>query len=353
MKRVIVCIALLGFMAIPFVLSAQPFMYVPRGEANDIVIIDLSTDQISGIIAELENSHGLSSSPNSDYLVAGSMQQSVDGEQGHASKPATVAETEHQAHHASDADISTEMPTSSFVSVVHPEHGHVMRRISVRGFTHHTAVSPDGKTAIAVHSGAGGISVIDFEKAQVTQTLQTGEFANYAVFSRDGKRLYVSNAQPGTISEIDAVDWTINRVIKVGKEPEHMVIAPDGSKLFVANVGEGSAVVVDLAAGAVTKTYETGAKPHGIDVSEDGHWLFVSSKGDGKLNRIDLTNDKIQTIDLQPVPYHLEYVDKIKKLYVSSRKEPKIWVLNPETLLLEKTIDLGEGVAHQMVIRGE
>ena len=54
MKRVIVCIALLGFVVIPFVLSAQPFMYVPSGDANDIIIIDLSTDQISGRINELE-----------------------------------------------------------------------------------------------------------------------------------------------------------------------------------------------------------------------------------------------------------------------------------------------------------
>ena len=75
--------------------------------------------------------------------------------------------------------------------------------------------------------------------------------------------------------------------------------------------------------------------------------------GDGKLNRIDLTNNEIKSIDLQPAPYHLEYVDKVRKVYVSSRKEPKIWVLNPATLALEKTIDIGKGVAHQMVIRDE
>jgi len=346
----IINITLLVFMTIPITLSAQPLMYVPSGEANDIVIIDLSTDEISGRINELENAHGLSSSPNSEYLVAGSMQRVAQEESRNATKPETVSEAEHKAHHVSDTD---NINTSSFVSIVHPEHGHVMRRISVRGLTHHTAVSPDGKTAIAVHSGAGGISVIDLEKSQVTKTLQTGEAPNYAVFNRDGKRLYVSNAQSGTVSEIDADDWTIIREIEVGKVPEHMAIAVDGSKLFVANVGDGTAAVVDLVVGAVTQTYETGASPHGIDVSDDGHWLFVSSKGDEKLKRINLTDNEIKSIDLQPAPYHLEYVDKVKKLYVSSRKEPKIWVLDPATLALEKTIDLGSGVAHQMVIRDE
>lgn len=348
MKRLIVSITLIGFLAIPFVLSAQPLMYVPSGEANDIIIIDLSTDQISGRINELENAHGLSSSPNSDYLVAGSMQQAVSGEQSSATKPGTITDAEHKAHHAGDA---VDMTTSSFVSIVHPEHGHVMRRISVRGLTHHTSVSPDGKTAIAVHSGAGGISVIDLDKFQVTETLQTGGSPNYAAFSSDGKRLYVSNAQSGTISEIDTVDWTKVREITAGKVPEHMVVSVDGTRLFVVNVGDGVAAVVDLDAGAVIQRYETGSSPHGIDVSGDGRWLFVSSKGDGKLNRIDLTNNEIRSIELQPAPYHLAYVDQVKKLYVSSRKEPKIWVLNPETLKLETTIELGDGVAHQMVIR--
>ena len=348
MKKLIVSITLLGFVAIPFVLSAQPFMYVPSGEANDIIIIDLSTDQISGRINELENAHGLSSSPNSDYLVAGSMQRVAQEESRDVTKPEAVSEPEHEAHHTGEED---DITTSSFVSIVHPEHGHVMRRISVRSLTHHTAVSPDGKTAIAVHSGAGGISVIDLDKFQVTETLQTGGAPNYAAFSSDGKRLYVSNAQPGTISEIDTVDWTKVREITVGKVPEHMVVSVDGTRLFVANVGDGVAAVVDLVAGAVTQRYETGSSPHGIDVSDDGHWLFVSSKGDGKLNRIDLTNNEIKSIELQPAPYHLEYVDQVKKLYVSSRKEPKIWVLNPETLKLETTIELGDGVAHQMVIR--
>lgn len=350
MKRLIVSISLLGFVAIPFTLPAQPFMYVPSGVSNDIIIIDLSTDQISGRINELENAHGLSSSPNSDYLVAGSMQRVELDESRNATKPETVSEEEHKAHHAGDAD---DITTSSFVSIVHPEHGHVMRRISVRGLTHHTAVSPDGKTAIAVHSGDGGLSIIDLDKFQVTKTLQTGGAPNYAVFSNDGKRLYVSNAQPGTISEVDTNSWTIIREINVGKVPEHMAISVDNIKLFVANVGDGTATVVDLLIGAVTQTYETGASPHGIDVSEDGQWLFVSSKGSGKLNRIDLNNNEIMSIDLQPAPYHLEYVDKVKKLYVSSRKEPKIWVLNPETLAVVKTIDLGNGVAHQMVVRDE
>ncbi len=39
------------------------------------------------------------------------------------------------------------------------------------------------------------------------------------------------------------------------------------------------------------------------------------------------------------------------KLYVFSRKISETWVLNAQTLQVENKIDLGKGVAHQMVIR--
>lgn len=354
MKKIAhIALLLMILMTIPYVLSAKPLMYVPTGAANDIVIIDLSTDEIIGRIPELDNAHALSSSPKSEYLVAGSMTPVEPDKPAQASKPQAVTETEHKEHHAGDVAESGESKVSSFISIVHPQHGHVMRRILVHGLTHHTAVSPDGKTAIAVHPATGDISIIGLEKFEVIKTLKTGELPNYAIFSPSGHRLYISNAQSATVSEINTDDWSVIRNVSVGKEPEHMAIAADAIKLFVANVGDGTVTVVDLPQGNLTKTYQTGASPHGIDVSEDGRWLFVSSMGDGKLNRIDLTSNNMVSINLQPAPYHLEYVDKVKKLYVSSRKESKIWVLNPETLLLVNTINIKKGVAHQMVIRDE
>lgn len=342
---------LIGLISIPTVVFAKPFMYVPSGDANDIVIIDLATDEIIGRINELENAHGLSGSINTPYLVAGSMLQVDPSEHRQVDKPDSVSQEDHIAHHSNTETDNSTAKQLSYISIIHPEHGHVMRRIEVRGMTHHTAISPDGKKAIAVHSRAGGISVIDLDKMEVTKELQTGNLPNYALFSSDGEFIYVSNAGSGTISEIETDTWDIKRVINVGKSPEHFVISPDDSKLYVANVSEGSISVVDLDLGNQTKSYASGASPHGVDISEDNKWLFISSKEESKLSRIDLENDNVKQISLEPAPYHLEYVDEVSKLYVSSRKQPVIWVVDPETLSIRKTIDIENGVAHQMVIR--
>lgn len=330
-------LSVLILLLIPFALNAAPMMYVAAGDSNDLVIIDLATDRIVGRIDELENAHGLSSSPNSEYLVAGSMKPLDRDESSSPDKPVAVTEEDHAAHHSGGAA----MPTAgkSYLSIVHPEHGHVMRRIAVRGLTHHTAVSPDGTVAVAVHSGNGGISVIDLDSMSVVKTLDTGKWPNYAVFDNDGKRLYVSNAGENSISEIDTHSWKVVRELKTGKEPEHIVLGMHGHMLYTANKGDATASAIDLKRGEVKQSYDVGNKPHGIGVSDDGRWLFVTSKKDGFVTRISLTDSEHKTAELKPAPYHLTYINGLNKIYVSSRKEPMIWVLDPDTLAKKHTIN--------------
>jgi len=332
---------------------AEPMMYVPTGNTNEVVIIDLKTDTIVGRIDELENAHGLSGSPNSEYLVAGSMQMPKMGPSAAPEKPAAVSEAEHAAHHKSGMGGNVKSAGKSYLSLIHLKHGHVMRRFAVRGLTHHTAISPDGKIAVAVHSGLGGISIIDLDKLSVLASIDTGEGANYAVFSDDGRRLYVSNAGTNSITEIDTRTWKRTGEFKAGKAPEHMVLGFQGRFLYTANTGDASVSAIDTKSGVTRDTYAVGQKPHGIDISADGRWLFVASKQDDLITRIDLPTGEAKSVKLSPSPYHLAYLNGLNKLYVSSRREAKIWVIDPVTLAVTNTIALGRGVAHQMVIRDE
>jgi YVTN family beta-propeller protein len=331
----------------PLMASAAPLMYVPAGNANELVVIDLESDRVVDRIGELENAHGLAANAHTEYLVAGSMQPVEVGEQRKMAKPDVVSDEDHAAHHGKGGG---GMASPSYLSIIHPVHGHVMRRIPVPALTHHIAISPDGEYAIAVHSGAGSFSVVDLKRMAVIKTVQTGRRPNYAVFNPKGDRLYISNAGDGSISEIDGANWKKLRDIMVGGEPEHVVMAKDGAELYIADVSSAAVTVADLPAGKLGKRFEVGKEPHGIDVSADGRWLFVSSKGANRVSRIDLEKDEVSSASLGPAPYHLEYVDEVGKLYVSSRQSPLIWVLDPGTLKVIKKIGIEKGVAHQMVV---
>jgi len=334
-------------LTLSFHVNAEHVMYVVTGTSNTLKIIDTDTDKITGEIGELENAHGLSGNANTEYLVAGSMNQDNMGKS--LSKPVAITEEEHKEHHAADSG-SSKSSGKSYVSIIHPKHGHVMRRIEVKGITHHTSVSPDGKVAIAVHSKNGGVSVINLDQAKVLSFIKTGQVPNYAVFSSDGQFLYVSNAGSGNVSVIDTHKRAVIKNIKVGLGPEHLQIDAHNEVLYVVNVIGGSVSAVNLADTHNIHTYKVGKSPHGISLSTDGKRLFVSNKGGNSLTRINISNDNIETISLEPAPYHVEVIPNSQKLYVSSRKQPKIWVIDQINMSVLKEINIGSGVAHQMVV---
>ena len=333
-------------LTLPFYVNAERVMYVVTGPGNSMQIIDTQTDKITGEIGELENAHGLSGNKNTEYLVAGSMKQTLYGKA--SSKPAAITDEEHKAHHAAENNESKQSG-KSYVSIIHPKHGHVMRRIEVKGITHHTSVSPDGKTAIATHSKNGGVSIIDLKTSTVTSFIKTGQVPNYAVFSSDGKRLYVSNAGSGNISVIDTHKWSVINNIKVGLGPEHLHLDVRNDILYVVNVVSGTVSAVNLTDTKKIDTYKVGKPPHGVTLSSDGLQLFVSNKGSNSLTRINILNGNTQNVTLNPAPYHIEAIPHSNKLYVSSRKQPKIWVLDQRNLNILNEINIGKGIAHQMV----
>jgi len=321
-------------------------MYIATGDSNEIIIVDLASNRVIGSIGELENAHGLAGHPSSDFLVAGSMHT---GKKDQPGKPASVSEDEHKAHHAAGASASHAAQTSA-LSIVHPVHGHVMRRITVEGLTHHTAVSADGKHAAAVHSFLGKVSIVNLDTFTLVKTVKIGDMPNYAVFNATGSRLYISNAASGTVSVIDTQNWTKTADIKVGKGPEHMAINKNGDQLYVLNVIEGSVSVINTANQESVDKIKVGKSPHGIALNEAKSSLYVSNKGDHSVTSVNLKSGQSRTVKISPAPYHLEYIPSTDKIYLSSREKPLIWVLNPDSLEVVQEIEFKQGVAHQMVV---
>ena len=349
MKTKITVLFLALVVAVPQAM-ADTIVYVPLGGAGEVLAIDAGADLTVGKISGLEEVHGLAGVPGGEYLVAGSYTESAPDAPATPPRPKGISEDEHRAHHAAPA---ARAPASgkaiSFVSVIQTEDQKVVRRIAVPGAGHHTAVTPDGRYAVATHPNDGGVSVIDLAAFKVVKTVPTGPLPNYAVASSDGKSIYVSNAGNGTISEIDTTHWIVRRDILAGSNPEHLVLSPEGSTLYVNNVDAGTVAVISLERGEVVRTYEIGGELHGIDLSDDGATLFVSAKENNKLVAIDLEKGRMRSIPLDPAPYHLTAVRGTGKLYVSSAEEPKIWVVDQKSLALLGDIPI-RGKGHQMVV---
>lgn len=306
--------------------SAEPTAYIPLGSANEVIAVDAATDRIIRRYSGVENPHGLVATPGGDYLVAGSL-------------------TETPVPAGAPADTP-----NSKLYVLHPEHGHVMAEIPVSGWTHHEAITPDGKYVISTHPTRGGISVVDLINNKVFRTIKTGPTPNYTLVTKDGKHAYVSNTGNGTISEIDLGTWTVTRSLEAGPTPEHLVFSPDEKTIYVANDRAGTVSVVSVQSGKVEHSYTIGKRVHGLDVGDDGKTLFVSSRSDDKLVALDTATGKQRVLTLSPEPYHLDKIPGTGKVYVSSSKAPKIWVVDQKTFTVTDTIPLPGGEGHQIAV---
>lgn len=307
-------------------LYASPTVYIPLGSGNQVIAVDAATDKITASYSDVINAHGLVSTPDGEYLIAGSLKE----------EPLKKGQ-------------SKDTPNSQLF-LIHPAHGHVMSTIPVAGWTHHQAITPDGKYVLSTHGMRGNVSVVDLEENKVVNTITTGKVPNYTLITQDGKKAYVSNTGENSISEIDLASWKVTRKLESGPAPEHMAFSKDEKTIYVTNPRAGKIAVISVASGKMTRQYKVGRAVHGLDIGDDGKTLFVSSKKDNKLVSIDTQTDKQTELALSPAPYHLNTITGTGKLYVSSRKKPIIWVVDQNKMKLVGEIKLPAGEGHQMAI---
>lgn len=325
---------------------AATTVYVPVGSANEVLVIDGEQDRVIGSIGDVTNVHGLAASATNGLLVAGSMSLMPQNQ----SIPAGMSEDEHNAHHA-DGNLPRAQKEGNLsnITIIDANAKRVVKRIDVDGISHHSAITPNGRYALATHTTAGNVSVIDLQDKSLLRTLETGPVPNYVLVTRDGKFAYVSNSGNNTISEIEIDRWAVRRSFKTGTTPEHMVFSSDENALYVINVGDNSVSALSLVDGSSIATYPVGLGPHGIDISDDGKRLFVSNKKGNTLTLVDLETGDSRSRKLDPAPYHIKRVNGTGKLYVSSRAQPIIWVIDQTSLeIIGKIAIRGEG--HQMAV---
>ena len=346
--------ALLTTLATAASLAMSPALaqtvFIPEGSANSVLMVDGTTGATIRRIEGLEAVHGLAGAPGVPVLVAGSFAEIDRADAKAADKPAGVSADAHADHHAAPAQpIGPKDAGISLLSVLDAETGEILRRIEVPGAVHHTAVSPDGRYAVATHPAGGGISVIDLNRNELAAFVSTGPMPNYAVFGTDPARVYVSNAGNGTVSEVDLTRAIVRRNLVAGKVPEHLVLDAEAETLYVAEPDAGRVLELSLPTGEVRRTFEIGGLIHGLDLSDDRMRLIVAGGGENKLAAIDLKTGTMSAVRLAPQPYHVTTIPAAGRLFVSSRAQSKVWIVDASDLSVIGEFPVSD-IGHQMVV---
>jgi YVTN family beta-propeller protein len=149
----------------------------------------------------------------------------------------------------SRAFVSNQASTGKIIEI-NPLDNSVVGEISVQPNPRSLAISPNGQTLFATHTGGNLVSFVDLTTNPPTaQTLSTGTGSNPAglAVNSTGTELYVALRGSGNLIEVDTSNRQITATITGFFSPDGVTLNPEGTHLFVANSGNGTIRMVDLA----------------------------------------------------------------------------------------------------------
>jgi len=198
------------------------------------------------------------------------------------------------------------------------------------------AITPDGKRALVVKSGANRVGLLDIDGQKVSNAQVDGKNYDMATglnplnvqITPDGKLAIVNNiggGQDGQVDTVAVIDMEANppRVIDqvvVGDGPEGLAMSPAGgyaASLILNGTGgtpktafyrheKSYVALLKIDGKSVHKVGQTdvGGLAEGIAFSPDGRWLYVANFVDSDVDVLRLDGDTLMKVASFPLPGH-------------------------------------------------
>lgn len=316
---------LLGLLVAGTALAADAVRVLQTNAAGDnIHVIDPATNQIVGVIDDIEVPHGAAIAPNGTRIY-----------------------------------VTNESLTT--LDVVDAASLKVFKRIPLSGRPNNVDVGPDGKRVfVGIRQAPGAVDVIDTASlANVKSIPVKGEIHNVYV-TPDGKHVVAGSIAASTISVIDAATetlaWTLT--LSAGIRPMAFTRNADGStKEIVVQLSDFHGfAVVDFATRKEIRRItlpdppgqhkETqvlqGSPAHGLAITPDGKILWSTSKYYDSVAAYSLPDYKLlKMIVVGSHPDWLTIPPDGKSLYVAAAGDDTTVVVDIKTMKVVKTIPVG------------
>jgi YVTN family beta-propeller protein len=226
--------------------------------------------------------------------------------------------------------------------------------------------SPDGKLIYVTLSGspiagpgvdestlpppdknADGIGVYDVAQGKLVKMLKSGSDPEEFDISADGKLLYVSNEDVAGVSILDLATEKIVATLPTGEEPEGVEMSPDGKFVYATSEDAGMIYKIDTATQKVVNSLKVGRRPRTIAWMPNGKNVWVNAENDGTVAYIDTEkNEVVETVTLGEAgvvkPMAVLLSNDASKLYVSTGRGKKVFVLDTATRKVETSFEVGQ-----------
>lgn len=287
-------------------------LYVLSSAGNDVTVIDVATNKITGTIEVGDRPHGIAATRAHDVLYIATEFDNgltiIDPTNDEVIKKYNIF-----GQRPNEIDVTSD---GRFVYLPILGHGvyevfdtvkeSIVARLATNGLPHNVVISPndrfaylapmDGGQAPATAMSKAGypttrnekIYVVDVSKHQIVDTIATGDAPRPITISPDGSRLYanVDGLQGFLVLDLDKrtqiarVEYELTAREKASPSRSHGIIAtPNGKELWTSDVNHGLLFVFDVTQDPPKQLarLDNGADVYWMTITPEGNTVYVSS----------------------------------------------------------------------------
>ncbi len=222
------------------------------------------------------------------------------------------------------------------VSVIDMAARREIDRVPMLREPHHLVLTPDRKSVVVGDTVGNALFFLDPRTGQMQRRLAVPD-PYQLQFSPDGRLLTIAGLARAQVDIFDAVSFTLKFRIPAATLPSHIAYSPDSVTAYVSLQGTDQLMAIATATGQARWTVPVGKTPAGVlwhrgrilvGIMGEAHFVVVNP-ADGNVERSVATGEGAHTL----FPDHSG-----QKIYVTNRVAGSLSVVNPDTLVVERTL---------------
>jgi DNA-binding beta-propeller fold protein YncE len=189
------------------------------------------------------------------------------------------------------------------------------------------------------------VNVVDADNGKLLGTIPDTPGVHGIAIAGDFKHGFTSNGRENKVSMFDTDTLKLINKIDVGKGPDGIYYDPGTKRVFTNNHGSHDISAIDAKTGQVVGTVK--AEGDGEQAVIAGDLVYVNSENTNEVVVFDPKSLEVKNrfpIGVAKTPTGLAYDAKTKRLFIGTRSEPKMVVMDAASGKIINSWPIGRGV---------
>ncbi len=190
------------------------------------------------------------------------------------------------------------------------------------------------------------VDVIDADSGKVVGTIADTPGVHGVAIASEFKHGFTSNGRENKVSMFDPATLALIKKIDVGKGPDGIYYDPASKRVFTNNHGSHDITAIDANSGEVVGTVKLNGDGEQAVIGGDG-LVYVNSEDTAEVVAFDPKSLEVKNrfpIGVAKTPTGLAYDPKSKRLFIGTREEPKMVVMDASNGKVIGSFPIGKGV---------